>query len=388
MRGGLRGEGGVVSTPDATSIAGVTPTAAGLALLDDATTLAQRATLTAQGGAWRTTSSGTDTLVAGDGVVEYTASCTITLPSAAASGVFVGKTITLIAATAGIVLTLQRAGSDTLNGDTATVAATMGTVRSTLAVVAQSSSAWGSLQPGSLTINGLRWYAEGGLFYARAVNVSRSAAGVQVVADLGSAVAATTANPDAYTAAVSGADIVVDAGTAGVSGALGTHAQRWGWTMAALGITLPTTTFRPNVSLEVTSVTGTRGGLALHLLAGFGTSQTAPQRATGIYVNSTPGSATIGYAYLVSAGGGVVSNGTGATTMTGCINSQNMIIAANPIYWITRLDSGVAAATTTFTSAPAVSAAPTDFVLYLNLDAVGPLTNAITFTAPVGLVWW
>lgn len=109
-----------------------------------------RVGLAANGGGWRTTGSATDTLVGGDGVVEYTASCTITLPSAAESGVFVGKQITLIAATAGIVFTLQRAGTDTLDGGTSTVEVTMPTVRGTLAVVARSATAWGSLQPSSL----------------------------------------------------------------------------------------------------------------------------------------------------------------------------------------------------------------------------------------------
>ena len=44
-RGDLRGEAGVVSSPNATTLAGVTPTAAGLALLDDATAADQRTTL-------------------------------------------------------------------------------------------------------------------------------------------------------------------------------------------------------------------------------------------------------------------------------------------------------------------------------------------------------
>lgn len=44
-RGDLRGEAGVVATTNAVTLAGVTPTAAGLALLDDATAADQRTTL-------------------------------------------------------------------------------------------------------------------------------------------------------------------------------------------------------------------------------------------------------------------------------------------------------------------------------------------------------
>ena len=47
-RGDLRGGAGVVGSSNATTLGGVTPTAAGLALLDDADAAAQRATLGAQ----------------------------------------------------------------------------------------------------------------------------------------------------------------------------------------------------------------------------------------------------------------------------------------------------------------------------------------------------
>lgn len=356
MRGGLRGEGGVVSTPDATSIAGVTPTAAGLALLDDADAAAQRTTLglgtiatqaannvsisggsitgitalgvaaggtgggttllgrsglSANGGGWRTTSSGTDTLVAGDGVVEYTASCTITLPSASASGVFVGKTITLIAATAGIVLTLQRAGSDTLNGGTSTVAVTMPTVRGTLAVVAQSSSAWGSLQPGSLIANGFRWYISSGSVWF----VATCTLGSGAIIDLSAPLQATsTADPSTFGCTLSGSSVVVPNGAIGVSGTIPTRGQYWGAALSALNLSYPTaqhlTTYRTNWG----ALTGTRGGASVSIcmltsVTTFG----GIQRGVGVNFSTT--GSNFNPCWYTS--GNLFANVSGATTTDG-----------------------------------------------------------------------
>lgn len=340
MRGGLRGAGGVVATPDATSIAGVTPTAAGLALLDDTTTLAQRATLTAQGGTWRTTSSGTDTLVAGDGVVEYTASCTITLPSAAASGIFVGKTITLIAATAGIVLTLTRAGSDTLNGGTSTVAVTMPTVRGTLAVVAQSSSAWGSLQPGSLIANGFRWYiASGSVWF-----VATCTLGSGVTVDLSAPLQATsTSDPSAFGCTLSGSSVVVPNGAVGVSGSIPTRGQYWGTALASLNLSYPTaqhlTTYRTNWG----ALTGTRGGASVSIcmltsVTTFGGIQ------RGVGVNFSTIGSNFNPCWLTNTAGGGFTNASGAATTDGVssvVVQLSSVIQPNNIQ---RYNAGVYAA--------------------------------------------
>ena len=156
------------------------------------------------GGTWRTVSTGTDTLVAGDGTVEYTVSCTITI--AAASACRVGQFIRCVAVTAGITLTFARAGADTIDGGTANVAITPGTARAACGVTCQSSSAWGSVQPAVTWANRLKLYVSGGVAYAQ-MQVATDAA-LTVWADRGSPVAA-----DSTTATLSGATATVAAST-------------------------------------------------------------------------------------------------------------------------------------------------------------------------------
>lgn len=242
--------------PTVAKVAGVTPTAAGLALLDDATALAQRVTLAAQGGTWRTTSSGTDTLVGGDGVVEYTATCTITLPSAAESGVFVGKTITLIAATAGIVLTLRRAGSDTINGGTADVVVTMPTARGTLAVVAQSSTAWGSLQPGSVSVSRIVADISGGAW--RAAGYASIGGSWIRVTDYKAPTY--TQDPETWGYSLSGTDILSTTGAGVVDTNLRTEAPGWGWALSAFGVGSLANPRMGAIDVSVSSITLTSAG--------------------------------------------------------------------------------------------------------------------------------
>lgn len=301
-RGDLRGEAGVVTSPNATTLAGVTPTAAGLALLDDATALAQRATLAAQGGTWRTTSSATDTLVGGDGVVEFTVSCTITLPSAAESGVFVGKTITLIAATAGIVLTLRRAGSDTINGGTADVVVTMPTARGTLAVVAQSSTAWGSLQPGSVSVSRIVADISGGAW--RAAGYASIGGSWIRVTDYKAPTY--TQDPETWGYSLSGTDIAVTTGAGVVNTALRTEAPGWGWALSAFGVGSLANQRLGTIDASVTSITLTSAASSdYHGIVGV--YSTASDLSTGALFASGIGKPTTNYAWLKGMANGLTS---------------------------------------------------------------------------------
>jgi hypothetical protein len=295
--------------PTVAKVAGVTPTAAGLALLDDETALAQRTTLTAQGGTWRTTSSGTDTLVGGDGVVEYTATCTITLPSAAESGVFVGKTITLIAATAGIVLTLRRAGSDTINGGTADVVVTMPTARGTLAVVAQSSTAWGSLQPGSVSVSRIVADISGGAW--RAAGYASIGGSWIRVTDYKAPTY--TQDPEGWGFSLSGTDIAVTTGAGVVNTALRTEAPGWGWALSAFGVGSLANQRLGTIDAAVTSVTLTSAGTSDHNGV-VGVYSTASDLSTGALYASGISKPSSNYAWIKGpASGAPVAYSIGTT---------------------------------------------------------------------------
>lgn len=115
--------------------------------------------------AWRSVSSGTDTLTIADGTVEYSTSCTVTLP-AGSTGI-AGDTIRLVASAANVTLTIQRAGSDTIDGGTSITVA-LGTSRAACLVVRQTTTtAWGSVQPNALTDANLRFrmYVSGSVVY-------------------------------------------------------------------------------------------------------------------------------------------------------------------------------------------------------------------------------
>jgi len=124
---------------DAATLAGTTPTAAGLALLDDANAAAQRTTLglgtistqsaaavaitggsIAAAGSARTTSAGTDTIAATDlgGAVVYGADSTVTITS----GLTTGGRVT-IGASAGCTLTWSVSGGESISEATTTLAA-------------------------------------------------------------------------------------------------------------------------------------------------------------------------------------------------------------------------------------------------------------------------
>lgn len=113
--------------------------------------------------AWRSVSSGTDTLTIADGTVEYSTSCTVTLP-AGSTGI-AGDTIRLVASAANVTLTIQRAGSDTIDGGTSITVA-LGTSRAACLVVRQTTTtAWGSVQP-SGTIESFEFRLTGGSWFA------------------------------------------------------------------------------------------------------------------------------------------------------------------------------------------------------------------------------
>ena len=352
--------------------------ATGIAVVGAAAAAAGRASLAANGGGWRTTSSGTDTLVAGDGVVEYGASCTVTLPSAAASGVFIGKTITLIAATAGIVLTLTRAGSDTLNDGTSTVAVTMGTVRSTLAVVAQSASAWGSLQPGSLTVNAVYAYLTGSVAYAQSANIAPDG----TITAIGSPVAATTADPTSFLIVGSGANISYPTGIVGSGSAVGTVATRWTWSLSALGITLPSGALQTMCNVAVASFAeGARGGGASYLLWGLGTGATAPTSLIGVARGTSGTTWNLGYLQSTLAG-----NSTGTAGVTRVMGVRIVGDSTNTSYALWRYE-GTDMSGSVSVSGPSVTTTPTHIGIYA---VVEPTTTVGSWTvnAPIFTMRW
>lgn len=134
---------GTYPSPTVAKVAGVTPSAYILTLLDDATAIEARQTLLTDGIA-----SDTTTLTSSSVVVQYTASASVTLPAASACGA--GQRITLYcSAASGATLTLTRAGSDTIDGLTSTsVTLAQGEGR---VLVRESSTSWRLLQFGSVS---------------------------------------------------------------------------------------------------------------------------------------------------------------------------------------------------------------------------------------------
>lgn len=101
--------------------------------------------------AWRSVSSSTDTLTVADGTVEYSVSCTVTLP-VGSTGI-AGDTIRLVASAPGVTLTIQRQGSDTIDGGTSITVA-LSASRAACQVVRQTTStAWGSVQVNALALS-------------------------------------------------------------------------------------------------------------------------------------------------------------------------------------------------------------------------------------------
>lgn len=193
-RGDLRGEAGVVTSPNATTLAGVTPTAAGLALLDDATAADQRTTLglgtiatqaannvsisggsitgitdlaVSDGGTGGSTpaaardgvlwaSSGAlnpaspYTVAAGVWRITATGSLTVNLP--ALSTFANTQPITVFNDSASsITVTFDPDGTDTIDGGSAGASAAYTvTPRGTVGALKTGATTWGSVQPGGV----------------------------------------------------------------------------------------------------------------------------------------------------------------------------------------------------------------------------------------------
>lgn len=319
----------------------------------------------------------------GTGITTVTVAGTTTVNLPAITSYADGQRLLIVCdSAASCPVTLDPSDTATCDGGSAGAACAEITVlaHGVVGAIRTSATTWGSVQPGGLAPNGFRWYIEGGAVYARATHI---AGGVTV--DVGAPVAATAADPTSFGATVSGANIVVPSGAVGIATALGANGQRWGWQVSDLGVTVPATAFQANVKFELDSVTGTRGGAPIDILAGFGTSATAPQRCHGTYIATT--GTSIGYSYLTAAGGGLPTNAGGATTMTGAVNSQWYGGTGTTNYWMARLDSGVQAAFSTAFTGPAVTTLPTHFTLYVYVEP-GILTNTLTVTNPRGSVWW
>ena len=172
----------------------------------------------------------------------------------------------------------------------------------------------------------------------------------------------------------------------GIATALGANGPAVGLAGLRLRVTVPATAFQANVKFELDSVTGTRGGAPIDILAGFGTSATAPSTLSRDLHRHDRGPAS-GTPYLTAAGGGLPTNAGGATTMTGAVNSQWYGGTGTTNYWMARLDSGVQAAFSTAFTGPAVTTLLTHFTLYVYVEP-GILTNTLTVTNPRGSVWW
>lgn len=233
----------------------------------------------------------------------------------------------------------------------------------------------------TVTANGVSAYFSGGIAYAQSVYIAPDGS----VTPVGSAVAATTADPGSFGVAGSGANLAFPSGIVGSSSGIGTTATRWTWALADLGVTLPTGPLQTTCRAFVTSFTdGTRGGATSYLLWGVGTSATAPSSLVG-FSRSTTGTSW-GVAYLLNST--TASSFTGAATVTGVSGVRVVGDSTNTDYAVWRYDdesnmSGAGMAL----SGPSVTTTPTHMIIDA-MVTTGTTVGAWTLNAPTFLFRW
>lgn len=289
MRGGFRGAGGVVSTPDAASIAGVTPGATGLAVLDDATPAAARDTVVwASAGAIDPASPYT----VAAGIDRVTFASSKTLAPRALSNYANGQTIIVTNSSASTITVTIAPADGTINGG-ASVALTV-LAHAVVGCQRVSASAWVSLQPGSAAVKRITATTLGGVFIAYG-EAWLGGAWVQITPTMTSTL---SGDPDGLGATVSGNVLSWGNGSAVIGTNLATEAQYVGWALADIATGLGLDSIRPlamQVLVDTVSVTSGSAGDYSALFGAIGTGAalaTDMSYAVGVRVNNAGNSAS------------------------------------------------------------------------------------------------
>ena len=339
-RGDLRGEAGVITSPNATTLAGVTPTAAGLALLDDATAADQRTTLglgtiatqaannvsisggsitgiTALGVAAGGTGGGTPA-AARDGVLwasaaaidpasPYTVAAGIdrvtfasskTMAPRALSNYADGQAIYAFNSSASTITVTIAPADGTIDGS-ASVAYTV-PAHGVVGCLRTSSSTWVSVQPGSVSVSRIVADISGGAWRA-AGYASINGSWIRVTDYKAPTY---KQDPETWGYSLSGTDIAVTTGAGIVNTALRTEAPGWGWALSAFGVGSLANQRLGTIDASVTSVTLTSAGTSDHNGV-VGVYSTASDLSTGALYASGISKPSSNYAWIKGPASGV-----------------------------------------------------------------------------------
>jgi hypothetical protein len=255
----------------------------------------------------RSDADGTDSPTCADETVLYGLSTTVTLPDADTQPCSVGASFS-VCTTGSYTLTVNRAGADTINGTT--TASLVGVENSCWTLTATGATAWRSLQYGSSAVaNAGRIAIVSGVPYLTAGTYLGG-----TFTATGAATAATSsADPNAFGATMSGANLTVNAATA-VAGNNDVRAQYWSWLLSSAGLDIPDET---RVVRLITSVSSfTEGARTASSVSSVGISLgTAAQTNVRTVAFLRPGSGT-GYNNGRISGSGTYSSTTGSATVT------------------------------------------------------------------------
>lgn len=323
------------------------------------------------------------TPAAGIKVVSVSGATTIVLPDITTYATL--QTLRVLCDSASsCAVTLDPSDSSTCDGGSAGAACSAITVSAhgIVGAAKTGTSTWGSVQPGSPTVNAVKLSIAAGVPYLTA--------GTRVGNTFTATGAATTAtssgDTNGFAATMAATNLTVNAATA-VSGNNDTTAQYWSWQLSTLGVTIPADTRMLRIITSVSSFSeGARTASAVSsVLLGIGTAAQTGVRASGFI---RPGSGTA-YNHGRTAGSAGVSSFSGTSTVLTFDTAATIGDATSTETLLSRIGTGNNVESGAgLTSAGAISATmPTYLSLYVQVTGA-TTTTTWTLNDLTGYVVW